>query len=178
MIKNVTHTTISGVFGSWYFFNPSERPKKVTRGAFKRSMTYSFGSISLGSLLVAIINFLRQVCSIARQQEMAQGNVVASIMYLVLGCVISLLDWAVQFLNRYAFSYIALYGKPYFSAAKDTWTMIKQRGIDALINQCLLGPVFSMGATCIGYLCALLAHLYLVSPAMPHCYVGFLSARN
>ncbi|KAI1817015.1 duf580 domain-containing protein [Poronia punctata] len=161
VIKNVTHTTISGVFGSWYFFNPSVRPKAVTRGAFKRSMTYSFGSISLGSLLVAIINFLRQLCSIARQNEMAQGNVIASIMFVVLGCIIGLLDWAVQFLNRYAFSYIALYGKPYFSAAKDTWSMIKQRGIDALINECLLGPVFSMGATCVGYLCALLAHLYL-----------------
>ncbi|KAI0397534.1 duf580 domain-containing protein [Xylariaceae sp. FL0594] len=161
VIKNITHTTISGVFGSWYFFNPADRPRKVTRGAFKRSMTTSFGSISLGSLLVAIVNFLRQVCSVARQQEMAQGNVMASIMYLVLGYVIWLLDWAVQFLNRYAFSYIALYGTPYFKAAKDTWTMIKQRGIDALINQCLLGPVFSMGATCVGYLCALLAHLYL-----------------
>lgn len=42
-------------------------------------------------------------------------------MFCILGCIIGLLDWAVQFLNRYAFSYIALYGKPYFAAAKDTW---------------------------------------------------------
>ncbi|KAI1305050.1 duf580 domain-containing protein [Xylaria venustula] len=161
VIKNVTHTTISGVFGSWYFFNSSEQPRAVTRGALKRSLTYSFGSISLGSLLVAIINFLRQICSVATQNESAQGNVVASILYLVLGCLISILDWAVQFLNRYAFSYIALYGKPYIAAAKDTWSMIKQRGIDALINECLLGPVFTMGGTFVGYACALLAHLYL-----------------
>ncbi|KAI8949163.1 duf580 domain-containing protein [Xylaria longipes] len=161
VLKNVTHTTVSGVYGSWYFFNPSEQPRAVTRGALKRSLTYSFGSISLGSLLVAIINFLRQLCSIARQNEMAQGNIVASILFMVLGCLIGLLDWAVQFLNRYAFSYIALYGKAYIAAAKDTWTMIKQRGIDALINECLLGPVFSMGATFVGFACALLAHLYL-----------------
>jgi hypothetical protein len=114
---------------------------------------------------VAIINFLRQLCSIAQRSEMTEGNLIASFMYVILGCLISILDWAVQFLNRYAFSYIALYGKPYLAAAKDTWTMIKQRGIDALINECLLGPVFSMGATCVGYLCALLAHLYLVSLA-------------
>ncbi|KAI1744936.1 duf580 domain-containing protein [Xylaria scruposa] len=161
VLKNVTHTTVSGVFGSWYFFNPSEQPRAVTRGALKRSLTYSFGSISLGSLLVAIVNFLRQICSIARQNQMAEGNIVASVMFLILGCLIGILDWAVQFLNRYAFSYIALYGKPYFAAAKDTWTMIKQRGIDALIYECLLGPVFSMGATFVGFACALLAHLYL-----------------
>lgn len=40
--------------------------------------------------------------------------------------------------------------------------MIKDRGIDALINDCLVGPVLSMGATFVAYACALLAYLYLV----------------
>ena len=44
------------------------------------------------------------------------------IAFMILGCILSLLEWAVEFLNRYAFSYIALYGKAYFAAAKDTWT--------------------------------------------------------
>ncbi|KAI0475044.1 duf580 domain-containing protein [Xylariaceae sp. FL0804] len=162
VLKNVAHTTVSGVYGSWYFFGQGNQPRAVTRGALKRSLTTSFGSISLGSLLVAIINFLRQMCSIARQNEAAQGDMIGSIMFCVLGCIIGLLDWAVQFLNRYAFSYIALYGKPYFAAAKDTWRMIKQRGIDALVNECLLGPVFSFGASFVGYACALMAYLYIV----------------
>lgn len=120
-LKNTIHTTISGLYGSWYF-HPHNFPGAATRGALKRSLTYSFGSISLGSLIVAIINFLRQLCSMARSQEAAQGNIVGTILFCVLGCLIGLLDWAVQFLNRYAFSYIALYGKAYIPAAKDTWT--------------------------------------------------------
>lgn len=40
--------------------------------------------------------------------------------------------------------------------------MIKDRGIDALINECLIGPVFSIGALFIAYTCALLAYLYLL----------------
>jgi hypothetical protein len=120
-LKNTIHTTISGVYGSWYF-NSRNYPTKVTRGALKRSLTYSFGSISLGSLIVAIINLLRQLCSIAQQQEASEGNIVGYILFCILKCLIDLLDWAVQFLNRYAFSYIALYGKSYFTAAKDTWT--------------------------------------------------------
>lgn len=39
--------------------------------------------------------------------------------------------------------------------------MIKDRGIDALINDCLIGPVLTMGATFVGFACALLAFLYL-----------------
>lgn len=121
VLKNVIHTTISGVYGSWYFCS-NNFPKGATRGALKRSLTYSFGSISLGSLIVAIINFLRHLCSVAQRQSAEDGNIVGVIFFCCLGCIIGLLDWAVQFLNRYAFSYIALYGKSYVEAAKDTWT--------------------------------------------------------
>ena len=38
---------------------------------------------------------------------------------------------------------------------------MKNRGIDALVNDCLISPVLTMGATFVGYLCALLAFLYL-----------------
>ncbi|KZF25440.1 DUF580-domain-containing protein [Xylona heveae TC161] len=162
-IKNTMHTTVAGVYGSWYFCagKPGGMPKGSTRGAFRRATTYSFGSISLGSLLVALINMLRQAASIAQRQEAAEGNIVGSILFCILGCFIGILDWAVQFLNRYAFSYIALYGKAYIPAAKDTWGLIKNRGIDALINDCLIGPVLTMGSAFVAYLCSFLAYLYL-----------------
>ncbi|KAK4206744.1 plasma-membrane choline transporter-domain-containing protein [Rhypophila decipiens] len=163
-LRNTIHTTISGVYGSWYF-NSRNYPTKVTRGALKRALTYSFGSISLGSLVVAIINFLRQLCSIAQQNASSDGNILGTILFCILGCLISIIEWAVEFLNRYAFSHIALYGKAYIPAAKDTWTMIKNRGIDALINECLIGPVLIMGATFVAYASALLAYLYIVFTA-------------
>lgn len=162
-LKNTIYTTIAGVYGSWFFCagKPGGMPRAITRGAFRRATTYSFGSISFGSLLVALINMLRQACSIAQQQEASQGNIVGTIMFCVLGCVINLLDWLVEFINRYAFSHIALYGKAYIPAAKDTWRMMKDRGIDALVNDCLTSPVLTMGSVFVAYLCALLAYLYL-----------------
>ncbi|KAI6793411.1 hypothetical protein KC358_g17362, partial [Hortaea werneckii] len=45
---------------------------------------------------------------------------------------------------------------------KATWTLVKDRGIDALVNECLIGPVMTMGATFVAYACALLAYLYLL----------------
>ncbi|OBT88202.1 hypothetical protein VE02_02444 [Pseudogymnoascus sp. 03VT05] len=163
VLKNIIHVTISGVYGSWYFCSqkPSGFPKGATRGAFKRSVTYSFGSISFGSLIVAIIQLLRQACNVAKQNSAAQGNMVGQIMFCVLGCLISLLNWLVQFFNEYAFSYIALYGKAYIPAAKSTWHMMKDRGIDALVNECLINPVLSMGSVFVGYVCVLMSYLYL-----------------
>lgn len=99
-IKNVIHTTIAGIYGTWFFCSgkPGGMPKGATRGAFRRAMTYSFGSISFGSLVVALINMLRQGVSIAQQQEAQQGNIIGSIAFCCLGCIIGLLDWAVQFM--------------------------------------------------------------------------------
>lgn len=127
-LKNTIHSVIAGVYGSWFFMagKPGGMPKGATRGAFRRSMTYSFGSISLGSLIVAIINMARQAASIAQQQEAQGGNMIAAAAFCCLGCLISLLQWAVQFFNRYAFSHIALYGKAYVPAAKDTWKSVTQ----------------------------------------------------
>ena len=123
-LKNTIHSTVAGVYGSWFFCSgkPGGMPKGVTRGAFRRAVTYSFGSISFGSLVVAIVNMLRQIASVAQQQESAAGNSFAAIAFCILGCLIGILDWAIQFINRYAFSHIALYGKAYIPAAKDTWT--------------------------------------------------------
>lgn len=161
-LKNTIHTTVAGIYGSWYFSHGEANfPRGATRSAARRALTYSFGSISLGSLVVAIINLLRQLCSIAQQHAAGSGDTLASIFFCVLGCFISILDWAVQFVNRYAFCHIALYGSSYFEAAKNTWTMIKNRGIDALVNQCLIGPVFSMGATFVAYATALSAYVFL-----------------
>lgn len=74
---------------------------------------------------------------------------------------------------------VALYGKSYFRAAKDTWRLFKDRGIDALVNdqlvgmsECLRVHTFFMmsdrfvvaliwGAYCVGMLCSLLSYIYL-----------------
>lgn len=125
-IKNTIHSTVAGVYGSWFFCagKPGGMPRGATRGALKRSMTYSFGSIAFGSLVVALINMVRQAVSIAQQQEAQQGNIVGALCLCFLQCIIGLIDWAVQFINRYAFSHIALYGKAYIPAAKDTWKYV------------------------------------------------------
>lgn len=160
-VKNTMHTTIAGVYGSWYFWSKSAggMPKGSTRGAFRGATTYSFGSISLGSLslgslIIAFINMLRQACSVAQRQEATQGNLLRSTFIWILGCFTSILDWLVTLFNRYAFCHIALYGKAYVPAAKDTWKMMRDRGVDALVQDCLVGPVLTMGSVFVSYVCS------------------------
>ncbi len=173
VIKNVIHTTICGTYGAVYYAaNPQSVVRHPAAGAFKRSMTYSFGSISLGSLLVAIVQFLKQAAAYGRQAEASEGNTIMSFVFCFLQCFIGILEWAAEFFNHYAYTEIALFGKAYIPAAKDTWHLIKDRGIDAMINDCLIDSILTMGSTAVAYLTCFLAYLYIEFTNPPYNSTG------
>ena len=47
---------------------------------------------------------------------------------------------------------MAIYGKDYCTAAKDTWTLLKQRGLDVIINEILIDKVLFLGTMFVGIL--------------------------
>jgi len=163
VIRNVIHVTISGVYGTWYYLSKSDQgqPKWPASGAFKRAMTYSFGSICFGSLIVTFIDLLKQGLNLLRQNASAAGEQCAQCGYLILDILLRIIEWLARFFNQYAYSYIALYGDGYISAAKATWHLIRQKGIDALVNECLVGTALGFYAMFNAYVCALLAFLYV-----------------
>ncbi|PWN47996.1 DUF580-domain-containing protein [Violaceomyces palustris] len=158
VIKNVAFTTVAGIFGVWYYNDT--KPKNVALGSFKRASTYSLGSICFGSLIVAILDLLRALLNVVQQQQASEGDACGTILACVAGCCIGCIDAMVQWFNRYAYINIALYGNSYVAAAKETWTLLKQKGIDAIINDSLVNIVWTMGAYIIGVCCALFAFIY------------------
>ncbi|KAG7701440.1 hypothetical protein KL950_003324 [Ogataea haglerorum] len=163
VMKNVIHVTVSGIFGTWYYLSKSAAgmPKFQALGALKRALTYSFGSICFGSLIVTFIQLLRQGVQIARQNALNNGEGIQACLLLCTECFIYVIEWLVRYFNHYAYSYVALYGKSYLKSARDTHYIFSYKGMDALVNDCLIGTALGMYCTFVGYLCALLAYLYL-----------------
>ncbi|GAA5927016.1 hypothetical protein JCM1841_001611 [Sporobolomyces salmonicolor] len=158
-IVNLFLTIEAGIFGSYYYSGPNA--KRTAWGAFKRASTYSFGSIAFGSLVVAVLDVLRAAFQILQGYESGQGDVLGAAVACVAQCCIGCISWAVSFFNRYAYIEIALYGKPYIAAAKDTWSLFKDRGITALINDCLVNNIWTFGSYAVGALCSAFAFIYL-----------------
>jgi hypothetical protein len=152
----VVHVTVSGTFASWYFLNRASNtdavslmPSNPTIGSFKRATTYSFGSICFGSLLVAAIKTLRALVHGMRRNG---DNIVACLLDCILGCIERLMEY----FNLYAFTQVAIYGKTYCKAAKDTWKLFKSHGIQAIINDNLIGHVLFLGAMLGGIVTAII----------------------
>ncbi|KAI0769458.1 DUF580-domain-containing protein [Trametes elegans] len=165
VIGNVALATLAGgPFGSWYYFGPREQgmmPAHPTLSSFVRASTLSLGSIAFGSLIVTLLELVRMLLNMARNNANADGHPVEACLALCAECFIGCIESAVEYFNRYAYIEIALYGKPYISAAKDTWRLFKDRGIDALVNDSLVGMTLTWGAYAIGLLSSLFAYLYL-----------------
>lgn len=179
VIKNVVHVTVSGVFATWYFMKSSltgeGAPSNPTLGSFKRATTTSFGSICLGSLLVAALQTIRALIQFARNGK-------HQILVLIVDCIVGCIDQLLQYFNKYAFTQVAIYGKTYITAARDTWRLIKSHGIQAIINDNLISGVLSIGALIGGIMCggvgAALGYSYIrdywISTTVAGFIIGFV----
>eukprot|EP00004_Rigifila_ramosa_P012458 TRINITY_DN2697_c0_g1_i3.p1 TRINITY_DN2697_c0_g1~~TRINITY_DN2697_c0_g1_i3.p1 ORF type:complete len:332 (-),score=95.02 TRINITY_DN2697_c0_g1_i3:53-1048(-) len=147
VIKNVVHVTVSGTVASAYFLGNSA-PENPSAKSFHRATTTSFGSICYGSLLVAIIQVIRAI--LRRFSEGNRRNPVAAILACIANCILGMFENMFRYFNHYAFVQVAIYGKAYMQAAKDTWALVQSRGIDAIINDNLIENVLSFGV----FLCA------------------------
>lgn len=139
VVDNVVHTSICGVFGTFYFiYGTGAAIVNPVWNSFKRSMTYSFGSIAFGSLIVAILQLVRfMLKSIHRDRNNAAAALA--------DCLLGLIENLVCYFNYYAYVHVAIYGKPYIQSAMDTWELVKSNGVDVIINDSLIGKCLGVG---------------------------------
>jgi len=134
--KNVSHTTTCGVAATWFFSNVVDH--KPTPAAFKRTLTTSFGSVCLGSLIVA---FLQAVRAILRSSKNGR-----SFLTLIALCLLGCIERLIRYFNKYAYAQCAIYGTSFVTSAKATWNLFMNRGILAIINDDLTGMAIGCGA--------------------------------
>jgi len=153
VIGNTVHVTCAGTFATWYFLGgTSSMQDNPTLKSLKRATTTSFGSICLGSLLIAIIQALRNMVRNSRNSR--------SFAAIILSCLLACIENLIQFFNKYAFTQVAIYGKTFCQAAKDTFNLMKERGVDAIVNNVLTGKVMGMMVFISAIICGLFGGIW------------------
>jgi hypothetical protein len=140
VLNNCVHVTVAGTVGTWWFApQDSGCCAGAVVGSFVRTMTTSFGSICFGSLLVAIIEALRQVAAAARDNDDCGQAIVCCI-----DCILSILQSIIEYFNKWAFIYVGLYGYGYLESGKNVMQLFKDRGWEAVIADDIVGMVLFM----------------------------------
>eukprot|EP00164_Ancoracysta_twista_P001528 GFYU01002006.1.p1 GENE.GFYU01002006.1~~GFYU01002006.1.p1 ORF type:complete len:542 (+),score=142.44 GFYU01002006.1:65-1690(+) len=158
VIKNIVHVTVAGVMASWYFFHgTSGMQENPTVKSLKRASTTSLGSICLGSLIIAVIQAVKAMVHQARKSDNGFAR-------MCVECLLQCLEDIIEFFNKYAFTQVAIYGKPFCTAAKDTWELLRRVGFDMVINDNMIGAALGIAAFFSGLLsagiCAGIGYIY------------------
>ncbi len=103
VFKNLIHTTVAGLVGTWYFSFDEANSfcSSALRMSLFRSLTYSFGSICYGSLLVAVLQTLDWIVQSLRSERDRNGNVGVSLLLCCLDCILSLLQGIIKYFNNW-----------------------------------------------------------------------------
>ncbi|MDO9122102.1 MAG: hypothetical protein Q7U31_09975, partial [Anaerolineaceae bacterium] len=75
-------------------------------------------------MIVAVIKVIRMIVQNLQKQARDSDNFVAACFFWICSCILGILDSIVEYVNVYAYSSIAIYGKPYFEAAHDAWQLL------------------------------------------------------
>merc|ERR1711904_152492 len=87
VLKNLVHVTIAGSFASWYFRYPHHQEANPTLTALIRACTTSFGSVCLGSLVVAIVATIRTIMHLAHKGSKQRNSMLAALFASLLACI-------------------------------------------------------------------------------------------
>jgi Plasma-membrane choline transporter len=169
VIRNIVHCSLAGTVGTWWFL-PQEASSCCSSGltdSLSRSLTYSLGSICFGSLLVAIIDFLKYyVRRLARDRR-------ALLLYCIAQCLLRLIDRIAQYFNKWAFVYVGVYGYSYMEAGQNVWTLFGNRGWSTIISDLLVNRMLGLMSLCVGFTTALVAAMMTLGA---HSSVVFFEA--
>ena len=150
VVKNVVHVTVAGTVSTWWF-TPVEAASCCSQGvrnSYVRSITTSFGSICLGSLIVAIIQAVKEILHSMRQQN-------DSILVCFAECLMGCLESLMEYFNQWAFVFVGVYGYSFMEAGRNVMALFKSRGWTAIIADFLVDTVLLMVSLAVGVLTGL-----------------------
>jgi hypothetical protein len=159
---NLVHTTVSGSIATYYLGRGSRSvsgPDPV-RESLGRAITWSFGSICLGSLLVAVLQLLRSLLARLRAPKReGEREHDSKAVNALLDFLIGVIEDLTKFFNHYAFVYVAVYGRPFTASGWSAWEMLKRSGLMALANANLIGMMTGLAGFCSSILISSAAYI-------------------
>lgn len=153
--QNVIQVTVSGTVGKWWSTPHTDHqvryccPKEV-KECFITATTRSFGSICYGSLLVGVIQFVRQFAEPIRPKDSPSLLAINECMLPLQRFFFSWIDSLVLRFNQWSFTYIGLYNYDFMESGKRGTELLEIRGWTNIATDDLLNNVLNIFSLVIG----------------------------
>jgi len=161
IIKNTLHVTVAGTVGTWWFsrLEATSFCSRAVLDSFLRSVIFSFGSICLGSLIVAIVEATRDILDAIRHR----GD---SVLLCCAECFLKCIEMLVEYFNTWAFVFVGVYGYSFVDAGRNVVRLFRARGWTAIITDSLVDNVLFLVSLGVGLITGVIASIVANSKGM------------
>jgi hypothetical protein len=119
VIEGITIMTIAGAFCAWYWRDDkSELGHAPVLASFWRTMRYHIGTVIFGSLIIAIIQFIRAVLAYIKQKMKEHNeNGLVKMALCVMQCFFACLESCMKYIGKNAYIITAMKGTSFCHSA-------------------------------------------------------------
>ncbi|KAJ3253641.1 hypothetical protein HK103_000429 [Boothiomyces macroporosus] len=170
-LSGINQVTIAGAIATWYWTMDKKKSLKFpVMRSFGRVLLYHLGSIALGSLLIAIVEFIRLVLYEIQRRVKKTNNQFLTYLVACLQCCMKVVAMLVKFVNKNAYIYIAITGKAFFKSAGEATALIIKNALSAIALDCVSDFILVISKVFVAGITGFLAYLYLAyfSSSLPN----------
>jgi len=135
-LSAVFQVSVAGGIATWYFSRDvngfGRDVGSPTMRSFSRALTKSFGSLALGSLIIATVRFINFLLRVTKKKNQTKNPIITFIVNCVI-CIFGCIQRIIQFINRYAYIYIAMHGDGFCTSAKNCFDLVSRNFFSAAI---------------------------------------------
>lgn len=145
VLVGIVQVTVGGSTAIWYFSHNvnASSPLSPTMFSLSVALGKGFGSICVGTMVLAIVATLRFI--ISRAQKAAEGNRLASCILGCVQCLCSCIYGIIEFINQFALIYVAMHGKGFFTSCKEVMALIGRNPYSTVFAHALASVVLFLG---------------------------------
>ncbi|XP_065560082.1 choline transporter-like protein 5 [Artemia franciscana] len=125
--NSLAELVLAGAFASWYwaFKKPKDIPVFPLWESFYHAIRYHLGTLAFGSLLIAIIQFVRAMVEwLDKKLKKYHDNWISRYLICCCKCCLWMLEKFMRFINRNAYIITAIRGTNFFSSAREAVSLI------------------------------------------------------
>ena len=124
---------LAGVFAKWYWtWNKKDVPVCSLGASFCNTLTFHLGTLAFGSLVIAIIRFIRTILEYVEKKLKAFNNDLTRCFLCLCKCCLWCLENFMRFINRNAYIMCAMKSTNFCVSSKDAFNFILRAVLDSL----------------------------------------------
>ncbi|KAK3818302.1 MAG: plasma-membrane choline transporter-domain-containing protein [Linnemannia gamsii] len=177
VLSNVQRVTLANVVSKWYFHRHEPfayHSSKITEPALINAATTSFGSICLGGLFIAIVQFTS--FALRNTAKKLKGH--SFPLFALLATLCAVIQGLVENFNNYTLIYVGITGESLFAAARSASKIFHRNLVWGLISDFLTKMILFIYSMLFSFLTGFAAYIFATHHLhSPYGYViGILSS--